>query len=241
MKQLKCIDENECPWVTTGSVYGVVEEGALGYTIRDDDMDLDYVVKENMSLNSWFAGSAKFELIEEQEEIPMEIEKQLVCISDEGNQWFTEGENYDIEGENTSDYFILDDGGELTSVLKSSLRLDPHEWEDCAKFALKEVSPAVADEYEEEEWKRLEAKTEVCEDPVVEEACCDVAFAFQLSRIQEYLRSSGANLELVVHKDFIAINDEDCKEYRGNVEQIMQFIKAAGEMTKAREELERRN
>lgn len=167
--------------------------------------------------------------------------KQLRCIDSGQCEWVTTGGLYCVESEDDNGYIILDDYDEEGWVTKNSLSLDPTVHYRPAKFELVEDSPAISDEYEEEEWKRLEANTKVCEDLAVEEACCDVAFAFQLSRIQEYLRSSGANLELVVHKDFIAINDEDCKEYRGNVEQIMKFIKAAGEMTRARGELERRD
>lgn len=96
-----------------------------------------------------------------------------------------------------------------------------------------------SDEYEEEELQRLEKKLEQCQQ--TQETCCEVALAYQLSQIQKFLRDSGADIELVVHKDFIAINDENCKEYRGNVEQILRYIKASGELSKVADEMDRRN
>tara|TARA_Y100000593_G_scaffold94032_1_gene191255 strand:+ start:50071 stop:50511 length:441 start_codon:yes stop_codon:yes gene_type:complete len=138
-------------------------------------------------------------------------------------------------------YEIRDDEGIHSHILKGCLQEDPSDTSYTNVFEIVEEPTAISDEYEEEEFKRIERNTQVCTDPKVYDACCDVALAYQLSQIQKFLRDSGADIELVVHKDFIAINDENCKEYRGNVEQILRYIKASGELAKVADEMDRRN
>lgn len=160
--------------------------------------------------------------------------------TEEGDKCFTNGKLYEIKHDGDARY-VEDDEGDYHEV-DIAPEAD-NEWRPVSSSArLVEYVAEFSDEYEEEEWQRLEKNYEftVCPDPKVHEACCDVTLAYQLSQIQKFLRDSGADIELVVHKDFIAINDENCKEYRGNVEQILRYIKASGELTKVADEMDRR-
>lgn len=165
---------------------------------------------------------------------------KLKCVRvDSCCNWFTEGKTYEVIATSVEHYEIRDDEGIHSHILKGCLQEDPSDTSYINVFEVVEESAAISDEYEEEELQRLEKKLEQCQQ--TQETCCDVALAYQLSQIQKFLRDSGADIELVVHKDFIAINDENCKEYRGNVEQIIQYIKASGELAKIADEMDRRN
>lgn len=160
--------------------------------------------------------------------------------AEEDDLCFTNGKLYEIKRGHS--YYVVDDEGDYHDVDIAPEADD--EWRPASSTArLIECDAAFSDEHEEEEWQRLEKNYEftVCTDPKVHEACCDVALAYQLSQIQKFLRDSGADIELVVHKDFIAINNENCKEYRGNVEQILRYIKASGELARVAEEMTRGN
>lgn len=148
---------------------------------------------------------------------------------------FTNGRLYEIKHDGTTRY-VLDDEGDYHEV-DIAPEAD-NEWRPVSSSArLIEYMATFSDEHEEEEFKRLERKLEQCHQS--QEPHCDVALAYQLSQIQKFLRDSGADIELVVHKDFIAISDENCKEYRGNVEQILRYVKASGELAKVADEMAR--
>ena len=164
--------------------------------------------------------------------------KQVKCIVNrfvgQGDPEFTVGRVYDMD---FTDRIYGDDGKEWYLDENLCYAGFPH----MAQFMLVEDSPAVSDEYEEEEFRRLEKNTRVSQDLQAEQACCDVALAYQLSQLQKFLRDSGSNIELVVHQDLIAINDENCREYRGNVEQILRYIKISGKLAKVADEMDRRS
>lgn len=157
--------------------------------------------------------------------------------AEEDDLYFTNGKLYEINQDGTT-YYVDDDEGDYHEVDIASEADD--EWRPVSSSArLIECDAVFSDEYEEEEFKRLEKKLEQCQQ--TQESCCDVAPAYQISQIQKLLRDSGSNIEFVVHKDFIAIIDENCKEYRGNVEQILRYIKASGELAKVAYEMDRRD
>lgn len=160
----------------------------------------------------------------------------LKCFhAKEDDLCFTNGKLYEIKRDGDIHY-VEDDEGDYHEI--SIADASDNEWRPVSSSArLIEYEAAFSDEYEEEEFKRLERKLEQCQKP--QEDSCDVALAYQLSQIQKFLRDSGADIELVVHKDFIAISDENCKEYRGNVEQILRYVKASGELAKVADEMDR--
>jgi len=162
---------------------------------------------------------------------------RFLCIK--GNKHFTKDVFYETIGD--IDYEVIDNDGDNHEIQF----VDGSTWLACGDgsefVVLSDVTSGVSDEFEEDEWKRLEKNTRVCTDESVESAVCDVAFAYQLSRIQSYIKECGADVELVVSKSYLAVVDEHCKEYRGNVEQILQFIKADGQMKKIAGEMDQRN
>ncbi len=152
---------------------------------------------------------------------------------------FTEGQFYDVRvgwDENTDEQFhyVVDDEDDEHEI--DVTQEADKEWRPLSSSArLIEASPAISDEYEEEEFKRIE--NNLCKQDDNAETCCDVAFAYQLSQIQKYLREYDSDVELIVRKDYIAVLDKNCREYRGNVEQILRFIKADSDLRKVQNEM----
>jgi len=158
---------------------------------------------------------------------------KLICVHSGDERMFTAGKVYEVvsdDGEGS--YEIIGDDDLEWFIDKEALVFAGQQ--ELGQFEIyNESSESVSDEYEEEEWQRLEKKSEDCK--------CDVAFAYQLSRIQKYLRDYDSTIELVVTKDYLAIITEDCKEFRGNVEQVIDYIRLNGEIEKLIEGMDRRN
>lgn len=151
----------------------------------------------------------------------------------DSDKCFNQGEYYGLYRDAGS-YVVIDDEGDEHEVCLTDC--SDNEWRPVSSTArLVEITSTFTTVDEEEESKRIEKNIQS------EETLCDVALAYQLSQIQKYIREYDSDIELVVHKDFIAINDEHCREYRGNVEQILRYIKASGELTKVADEMDRRN
>lgn len=64
MKQLICVDNAGCPWLTTGKVYDVVRDSGYTYTISDDGNDEIGVYKSTLT-RMGLGYPAKFKLVEE--------------------------------------------------------------------------------------------------------------------------------------------------------------------------------
>ena len=159
-------------------------------------------------------------------------------FANEMDKCFTLGSYYPLEESPGGFCYTIDDEGDKHEINLESE--SDNQWRPVRSSArLVEEDPAVSDDYEEEEFKRIEKKLE--QHKQTQEPCCDVALAYQLSQIQKFLRDCDSDVELVIHKDFLSLTDESCREYRGNVEQILRYIKASGELTKVADEMDRRN
>lgn len=149
--------------------------------------------------------------------------KQLICVDNAGCPWLTTGKVYDVVGDNGHTYIISDDGNDGIGVYKSTLTRTGYRYH--AKFKLVEEQSDVADEYEEEEWKRIETN-------ITEKDRSNASFAQQLNNVQKYLKQVGSNYEVMVSKDSISVFDEHGEELRGNTDEIIKLIEAEVNLTK---------
>lgn len=102
--------------------------------------------------------------------------------------------------------------------------------------------PADKEDYistpEEEEALMKIAESTVAEED--EKIACDLCIAIHIQKLQEFMKESGTKLELVIHKDFIAINDNG-DEYRpkeGGVGTLIDYVHTRGKLDSIAEKLE---
>lgn len=154
--------------------------------------------------------------------------KQLLCVDNAGYRWLTTGKVYDVVGDNDYTYIISDDGNNRIGVYKSILTRTGYYY--LAEFKLVEEQSDVADEYEEEEWKRIETN-------ITEKDRSNASFAQQLNNVQKYLKQVGSNYEVMVSKDSISVFDENGEELRGNTDEIIKLIEVEVNLTKLKEKM----
>lgn len=221
MKYLKCIRNSSALDVVPGELYAITEERPGGYYKFLDRSGEQGFCKLEQSL-------VEFELVED-------VTTVLKCYhAEEDDSCFTNGKLYEVKHDGVS-YYVDDDEGDYHEI--SIADASDNEWRPVSSSArLIEYDAAFSDEYEEEEFQRIERKQQETVD-------CSVAVAHHIHELQKWLKHIGCDdeMELKITSDGLWVSP--CAEElygvkEGGVGTLIEYMRHIGGANKCLEKME---